>query len=109
MELRTVAVRSKYNTFERSFGSTAVADQRAVRAVLRPRVLCCAPGVEEFLPLGHLNELEQAGLEALKPELLSSIQKGIDFVTKSESLEKPISFQTICCLFGVKMVRFEEI
>ncbi|KAL8510132.1 hypothetical protein ACS0TY_017087 [Phlomoides rotata] len=37
-------------------------------------------GVEEVLGLGPLSKFEQQGLEALKPELQSSIEKGIAFV-----------------------------
>jgi malate dehydrogenase len=37
-------------------------------------------GVEEVLGLGTLSDYEQNGLDALKEELRSSIQKGIDFV-----------------------------
>ncbi|KAK6154293.1 hypothetical protein DH2020_008541 [Rehmannia glutinosa] len=37
-------------------------------------------GVEEVLGLGPLSDYEQQGLEALKPELKSSIEKGIAFV-----------------------------
>jgi malate dehydrogenase len=37
-------------------------------------------GVEEVLELGSLSDYEQKGLEALKEELQSSIQKGLDFV-----------------------------
>ncbi|CAA2989387.1 malate dehydrogenase, mitochondrial [Olea europaea subsp. europaea] len=40
-------------------------------------------GVEEVLGLGLLSEFEQQGLEALKPELKSSIEKGIKFVHQS--------------------------
>ncbi|KAK4355376.1 hypothetical protein RND71_024347 [Anisodus tanguticus] len=36
-------------------------------------------GVEEVLGLGQLTDYEKKGLEALKPELLSSIEKGIKF------------------------------
>jgi malate dehydrogenase len=36
-------------------------------------------GVEEVLGLGTLSDYEEKGLEALKSELMSSIQKGIDF------------------------------
>lgn len=36
--------------------------------------------MEEILGLGPLSEYEQQGLEALKPELKSSIEKGIAFV-----------------------------
>lgn len=39
-------------------------------------------GVEEFLPLGAMNALEQENFAALKQELTSSIKKGIDFVNK---------------------------
>lgn len=44
------------------------------------RVLLGKEGVEEVEGLGSLNAAEAAGLEALKSELLGSIQKGIDFV-----------------------------
>ncbi|KAL0399454.1 UNVERIFIED_CONTAM: Malate dehydrogenase, mitochondrial [Sesamum radiatum] len=37
-------------------------------------------GVEEVLGLGPLSDYEKQGLEALKPELKSSIEKGIAFV-----------------------------
>lgn len=37
-------------------------------------------GVEEVMGLGNLSDYEQKGLEALKSELMSSIQKGVDFV-----------------------------
>lgn len=37
-------------------------------------------GVEEVLGLGPLTDFEKLGLEALKPELKSSIEKGIAFV-----------------------------
>jgi malate dehydrogenase len=37
-------------------------------------------GIEEFLPLGALNDLEQRNYDTMLPELASSIQKGIDFV-----------------------------
>ncbi|KAL3636904.1 hypothetical protein CASFOL_019203 [Castilleja foliolosa] len=40
-------------------------------------------GVEEVLRLGPLSDYEQQGLEALKPELKSSIEKGIAFVHSS--------------------------
>lgn len=36
-------------------------------------------GVEEVLGLGSLSEYEQQGLENLKAELKSSIEKGIKF------------------------------
>lgn len=36
-------------------------------------------GVEEVLGLGELNEFEKKGLENLKGELKSSIDKGIKF------------------------------
>ena len=42
--------------------------------------------MQEYLPLGRFNELESENFEALKSELRGSIQKGIDFVHKSESL-----------------------
>lgn len=37
-------------------------------------------GVEEVLGLGPLSDYEEQGLEVLKPELKSSIDKGIAFV-----------------------------
>ncbi|XP_051125473.1 malate dehydrogenase, mitochondrial-like [Andrographis paniculata] len=40
-------------------------------------------GVEEVLGLGPLSDYEKQGLEALKPELKSSIEKGIAFVHNS--------------------------
>lgn len=38
--------------------------------------------VQEYLPLGPMSASEKAGLQALKPELLDSIKKGVDFVNK---------------------------
>ncbi|XP_062169243.1 malate dehydrogenase, mitochondrial [Alnus glutinosa] len=40
-------------------------------------------GVEEVFGLGPLSEYEKEGLEALKPELRSSIEKGIQFANQS--------------------------
>jgi malate dehydrogenase len=40
-------------------------------------------GVEEVLELGHLSDFEKEGLELLKPELKSSIEKGIKFANQS--------------------------
>nr|AIY53988.1 malate dehydrogenase [Stylosanthes guianensis] len=39
-------------------------------------------GVEEVLGLGSLSDFEKEGLEKLKPELLSSIEKGIKFASQ---------------------------
>ncbi|KAF8061336.1 malate dehydrogenase [Scenedesmus sp. PABB004] len=39
-------------------------------------------GVEEFLPLGAMNELEQRNYDTMLPELGGSIQKGVEFVAK---------------------------
>ncbi|KAK9809282.1 hypothetical protein WJX73_000564 [Symbiochloris irregularis] len=39
-------------------------------------------GVQDFLPLGVLSDLEASNFSKLKTELQSSIQKGIDFVQK---------------------------
>ncbi|KAG5020273.1 hypothetical protein AAZX31_06G215900 [Glycine max] len=39
-------------------------------------------GVEEVLGLGPLSDFEQQGLESLKPELKSSIEKGIKFANQ---------------------------
>eukprot|EP00884_Botryococcus_braunii_P001761 jgi/Botrbrau1/11586/Bobra.247_1s0007.1 len=46
------------------------------------RLLLGPKGVEEYLPLGPMTGSEVAGLQALKPELLDSIKKGVDFVNK---------------------------
>lgn len=35
--------------------------------------------LQEFLPIGRLNELETANMAALKKELSGSIKKGIEF------------------------------
>ena len=40
-------------------------------------------GVEEVLGLGALSDFEKEGLEKLKPELQSSIEKGIKFASQS--------------------------
>ena len=40
-------------------------------------------GVEEVLGLGPLSDFEKETLESLKPELLSSIEKGIKFANQS--------------------------
>lgn len=37
-------------------------------------------GIEEILGLGSLSDYEQKGLEGLKSELMSSIEKGVNFV-----------------------------
>lgn len=39
-------------------------------------------GVEEILGLGSLSDFEQEGLEKLKSELKSSIEKGIKFASQ---------------------------
>eukprot|EP00775_Hariotina_reticulata_P009001 gene9001-9174_t len=39
-------------------------------------------GVEEFLPLGAMNELEQRNYDAMLPELAGSIRKGVEFAQK---------------------------
>ncbi|KXZ53861.1 hypothetical protein GPECTOR_6g779 [Gonium pectorale] len=39
-------------------------------------------GVEEVLPLGAMDELEAANFEAMKAELMGSINKGVEFVAK---------------------------
>lgn len=35
--------------------------------------------LQEFLPIGRMNELESANMAALKKELSGSIKKGVDF------------------------------
>lgn len=47
------------------------------------KVMLGKNGVEEVLDLGPLSDYEKQGLESLKPELKSSIEKGIKFVTES--------------------------
>lgn len=39
-------------------------------------------GVEEVMGLGSLSDCEKQGLESLKPELKSSIEKGIKFANQ---------------------------
>ncbi|CAL0314358.1 unnamed protein product [Lupinus luteus] len=39
-------------------------------------------GVEEFFPLGPLNDYEREGLEKAKKELASSVEKGVSFARK---------------------------
>lgn len=46
------------------------------------RLLLGTQGVEEFVPLGPMNNLEAANLQAMKEELHSSIQKGVAFANK---------------------------
>ncbi len=41
-------------------------------------------GVEEFLPLGPMNELEQKNYDTMMGELAGSIRKGIEFVQKKQ-------------------------
>eukprot|EP00271_Cylindrocystis_brebissonii_P009453 TRINITY_DN242_c0_g2_i2.p2 TRINITY_DN242_c0_g2~~TRINITY_DN242_c0_g2_i2.p2 ORF type:complete len:353 (+),score=90.03 TRINITY_DN242_c0_g2_i2:154-1212(+) len=48
------------------------------------RVVLGRNGVEEFLPLGPLNEFERAGLGKMKAELKGSIEKGIAFVNAAK-------------------------
>jgi malate/lactate dehydrogenase len=56
--------------------------------LLRATLPLCSPvrlgraGVEEFLPLGPMNELEQRNYDTMLPELAASIHKGIDFVAR---------------------------
>ncbi|CAD7697138.1 unnamed protein product [Ostreobium quekettii] len=38
-------------------------------------------GVEEFLPIGEMNKLEQENFEEMKGQLAINIKKGVDFVT----------------------------
>lgn len=39
-------------------------------------------GVEEFLPLGPMSELEQRNYDSMLVELAGSIRKGVEFVNK---------------------------
>lgn len=45
-------------------------------------------GVEEFLPLGPMNELEQRNYDTMLPELAGSIKKGVDFVQKRQAQQQ---------------------
>ena len=38
--------------------------------------------LQEFLPIGRMNELEAANMDALKKELSGSIKKGIEFANQ---------------------------
>jgi len=40
-------------------------------------------GVEEIFGLGPLSDFEKQNLEAMKPELKASIEKGINFANKN--------------------------
>lgn len=42
-------------------------------------------GVEEFLPLGPMNALEQRNYDAMMGELATSIKKGLDFVASRKA------------------------
>eukprot|EP00244_Chara_vulgaris_P014512 TRINITY_DN9126_c0_g1_i2.p1 TRINITY_DN9126_c0_g1~~TRINITY_DN9126_c0_g1_i2.p1 ORF type:complete len:388 (+),score=69.70 TRINITY_DN9126_c0_g1_i2:72-1166(+) len=46
------------------------------------RVVIGRNGVDEFLPLGPMNEYERMGLGKAIPELRASIEKGVQFVNK---------------------------
>ena len=52
------------------------------QAYLHLQVRLGKNGVEEVLGLGSLSDYEKEGLEKLKPELLSSIEKGIKFANQ---------------------------
>lgn len=39
-------------------------------------------GVEELLPLGPMNDLEQRNYDTMLPELAGSIRKGVEFAQK---------------------------
>lgn len=55
---------------------------------------CCSPvrlgrsGIEEFLPLGPMNDLEQKNYDKMLTELASSIQKGVEFVQKRQQQQR---------------------
>ena len=40
--------------------------------------------VQEFLPIGRMNELETANMAALKKELGGSIKKGVEFANAGQ-------------------------
>ncbi len=48
----------------------------------------CRSGIEEFLPLGPMNDLEQRNYDKMLGELAASIQKGIDFVQKRQQQQQ---------------------
>lgn len=54
------------------------------REVFQRKLKAVGTCLQEFLPLGSFNELEAKNFEALKSELRGSIQKGVNFVNKSE-------------------------
>jgi len=64
-------------------------------------------GVEEVLELGSLSDYEQKGLEALKEELQSSIQKGLDFVKPQHTWISPFQ-QIITNQVPPNVIRFEK-
>ena len=41
--------------------------------------------MQEFLPIGRMNELEAANMDALKKELRGSIKKGIEFANQGSA------------------------
>jgi malate dehydrogenase len=45
-------------------------------------------GIEEFLPLGPMNDLEQKNYDKMLPELAGSVQKGIEFVQKRQQQQR---------------------
>lgn len=51
-------------------------------------VRLCRSGIEEFLPLGPMNDLEQRNYDKMLNELADSIQKGIDFVQKRQQQQQ---------------------
>lgn len=53
------------------------------KTVLLLQVRLGKNGVEEVLGLGNLSDYEKQGLENLKPELKSSIEKGIKFAREN--------------------------
>jgi malate dehydrogenase len=67
-----------------------VAQAAAAVAICLHTLLSCSPvrlgrsGVEEMLPLGPMNELEQRNYDTMLPELAGSIQKGVEFVQKRQ-------------------------
>lgn len=66
----------------------------SVHAVFGCLLLLCSPvrlgrsGIEEFLPLGPMNDLEQKNYDKMLPELAGSIQKGIEFVQKRQQQQR---------------------
>ncbi|GBG73120.1 hypothetical protein CBR_g12837 [Chara braunii] len=61
---------------------TFVASEVTELPFFASRVVIGRNGIEEYLPLGPMNEYERMGLAKAIPELRASIEKGVHFVKK---------------------------